>query len=77
MGDVVQLRPAADVVTALRNIADDIEAGLYNGESVTVIAVPDVFQLGAFDDNGAVTETVFNLNYALHKIMMYAMGIDL
>ena len=74
MTNVVSLRPSMNAAEALRNIADAIDDGEFNGDSVTVIAMPDIFQLGPFNDSEAAAETVFNCNYAIYKLMNAAMG---
>lgn len=69
MGDVIHLRPLKDPATALREIADMIECGDINADTVTVVAGLDVFQCGVFDDDQIAQEAVFSLTYAIQKIM--------
>ena len=76
MTNVVSIKPSMNAAEALRNIADAIDAGEFNGDSVTVIAMPDIFQLGPFNDGDAAAETVFNCNYAISRLMNAAQGIE-
>ena len=76
MSNVIDLFQNQDAATALRNIADAIDAGEFNGDSLTLITVPDVFQIGTFENNDAITETLFNCQYAIHKLMTAAMDIN-
>lgn len=76
MGNIVQLKPSVDIPQTLRSIASDIENGIITTDSVTLIAVPNIYQIGTFNDNDAVTETIFNCTFAIHKLMNAAMDIS-
>lgn len=75
MGDLIQLKPCMNIPDTLRAIADEIESGKKSADCVTVIAIPDIYQIGTFNENDAVSETIFACNYAIHKLMNAAMGI--
>ena len=72
MGDVLQIKPCANVALALRNIADSIDAGDINGESCTLILGADVFYLGEFDDGKAAVGAIWDMTYGIHKLMSAA-----
>lgn len=76
MGKVIELRPSMNIPETLRAIADEIEGGEINPDAITLIAVPDIYQIGVGNDNDAATETIFSCNYAIHKLMTAAMDID-
>lgn len=65
---VVQIKPCTNIPLALRNIADGYEAGEFEGDCTVVIGT-DLFHLGAFTDDKAVRDAVWNLTYAIHKLM--------
>jgi len=65
---VVQIKPCTNIPLALRNIADQYEAGDFEGDCTLVIGL-DVFHLGTFDDSLAARDAVWNLTYAIHKLM--------
>lgn len=69
MSNVIQLRPSADVATALRNIADAYERGEFGVEECTVIIGRKVFHAGCVNDAQAAANTVFDCNLAIHKLM--------
>lgn len=73
MGEVLQLKPCVNVVTALRNIADGIESGELEADSITLISPPDIYHLGVFDDGAAAQDAIFNMTYGIHKMMNAAM----
>ncbi len=75
-GNVIPIKPSMDISKTLRDIADDIESGVINPNTLTVIAVPYIYQLGVFSDEDAVSEAVFSCNYAIHKIMNQAFQAD-
>ena len=74
--NVVSIKPSMNAAEALRNIADDIDSGLFDGESVTVISIPDVFQLGPVSNSDAATEAVFNCTFAIHKLIGAASNVE-
>jgi hypothetical protein len=65
MGDIITLRPNMNIPETLRAIADEIEQGIFTTDAVTLIAVPDIFQIGTCNDNDAVNETIL---WVLQKI---------
>lgn len=67
--EVVKLHPYQDIPGALRKIADDIERGEIEPSDVTVIALPDIYQLGQTPDSHAAHEAVFACSYAINKLM--------
>ena len=76
MNNVIELKPSMDIPKTLRVIADEIEQGIIKPDAVTLIAIPNIYQIGVFDDGDAASETIFNCNYAIHKLMNAAMDID-
>ncbi|NOY72195.1 MAG: hypothetical protein GXP14_07430 [Gammaproteobacteria bacterium] len=76
MGDVIEIKPSMNIPETLRNIADGIERGDINPDAITLIAIPNVYQIGIFNDNDAASETIFACNYAIHKLMTASMDIN-
>ncbi len=74
MENVSQIKPCANPQTALRNIADGMDAGSISTDNVTVVAGIKVFQCGDFDESRAVENAIYNLNYAIHKLMNAAVS---
>lgn len=73
MGEVVMLRELVGVPAGLRNIADAIERGDYDySVDCTVILGTNIHHLGEHDDARAVVNAVWDLTYAIGKLM--AMG---
>lgn len=73
---VLQIKPCANVALALRNIADRVDAGEYDEQNCTLVIGTDIFQIGTFDDDSAAILAVWNLNYAIHKLMKGANSIE-
>ena len=69
MSNVIPIAGMAHSPTALRNIADGIERGDFDGSSVTVIAGPDVFHAGCINDAQAAQEAIWNMTCGIHKLM--------
>lgn len=69
MGDVIQFDQTKSIAEVLRGIADDIDSGEIVTESVTVIVLPDVWQVGDLTEEQASTDAVFNCTFAIHKLM--------
>jgi len=76
MGNIIELRTNKSIQKVLRDIADDIDKGVISPESVTLIAIPHIYQIGTFGGNDAAYETIFSCNFAIHKLMAAAMGIN-
>lgn len=74
MTNITEIKPSMDIAGTLRRIADDIDKGVVKPDNVTLIALPHVYQIGTFDDGAAATETIFNCNFAIHKLMDAALG---
>jgi len=69
MGDVVHIRPCADVVQGLRNLADDIESGEFSCDNITLIMNSEISQLGQFSAERSAEKAVFDMVFGLSKIM--------
>ena len=69
MNNVIYIRKCQNAPIALRELADRIESGAAGSQNVTVINTPDVYHFGAGSDEQAALEALFNLNYAIHKMM--------
>jgi len=74
MSNKIQIKPCANASLALRNIADQIDSGELDA-NVTVIAGTEIFQCGIFDDGRAAEAAIFNMNFAIHKLMKAVMDI--
>lgn len=73
--NVVLLHPASSVSVGLRNIADAIDRGEYAYEKdCTLVMGTEVFQLGEIDDSRAAVNAVWDLTYAVHKLMAAGRG---
>lgn len=73
--NVIQLFPSTEVADTLRCIADEIEAGKYEGEIVTMILDSGiVFHFGkeTTDDGRAVEEAIFDMTVGTHLLMSHA-----
>ena len=69
---VSQLFPGTPVPEALRNIADEMEAGELECRA-TVIVGTEIFHPGPMSDERAIEQTVFDLALAQFKIMQAAL----
>lgn len=69
MSNVIHIRPCADVVQGLRNIADDIESGAFSCDNITLIMNSEISQLGQFNPDRAAEKAVFDMVYGLSKMM--------
>lgn len=74
---ITHIKPCANVAQGLRNIADDIEQGLYEIDDITLCGSGHVFHLGQVDDRRAAANAVFNMNYGIHKLMSAAVNSEL
>jgi len=72
-GNVKFLWDSLDVPTALRNIAEDIEAGKFENTTATVIVGSEVFAVGQLKGDGdAAMNVIWDCNYAIAKLMKAA-----
>ena len=69
MSNIAQLHPFKDIPGSLRRIADMVESGEIDVENMTVIGLPDVWQIGDCSQESAPQETVLACNYAIHYLM--------
>ncbi len=68
MTNVVTIIPSA--ADKLRSIADDMDAGVFSPQGVTIITLPHVFYVGdGVPDQVASANTVFDCQWAIHKLM--------
>lgn len=58
-----------DIPEYLRNIADMIESKEYEFENMTLVGGSEVFHVGEACDEQAVLNAIFNLNFAIQKLM--------
>ena len=69
---VTPLHPCADLPTALRNLADNIEAGLYGGTDECTVVFPggsEVFHMGTpANDIHAGTSAMFNMQCGIARM---------
>lgn len=71
---LIHLQPAsASVPEALRNIADQYEAGDYGDDPATIVIGREVFHIGTRGDDKAAANAVFNLHLGIHKLMAAAL----
>ena len=75
MSNVFQIKPCAHLPTALRNIANSIEAGDLADSEATLIIGSEVYHLGRITDERAAESAVFNMVYGILKIMQPALGV--
>ena len=72
---LIHLQPAsASVPEALRNIADQYEAGEYGDDPATIVIGREVFHIGTRGDDKAAVNAVFDLQIGIHKLMAAALG---
>jgi len=69
MSNVIHINENLDIPETLRSIAAAIECGEIKTDLVTLIAVPEVYQIGVFNDETAALEAIFACNYAIHKLL--------
>ena len=67
--NIRQIKPCANAVEALRNIADMIEDEEITATECTVIAGTDVFHVGVMDDGRAAESAIFNMTMGIQKLM--------
>lgn len=61
-----------DAAKMLRNIADKIESGEFNGECVTVVMYGTVFHGGKeIDDHKAFRRSIFDCELAKHELLSW------
>jgi len=71
---LIHLQPAsAYVPDALRNIADQYEAGDYGDDPATIVIGREVFHIGTRGDDKAAANAVFDLQLGIHKLMAAAL----
>jgi len=73
MGKVIQLKPTQNVPNTLRNIADLYEQGEFEGTCTLVIGT-EVFHFGASTDENAAVNTIWDLEFGIHKLMSAALA---
>ncbi len=66
---VVPIRGASGIPTRMRDLADEIEKSGDLGIHVTVVCGTDVYFWGPACDQRVVEGAVFDLTFALHKLM--------
>ena len=77
MSNVFNIKPSVNVSEALRNIADDYDNGDYGNHGVTIIIGPNLFHLGAINDDEACTNSIIDMQYGINNLMLsYAEGME-
>ena len=69
MGNVIQFK--SDILSpelALRNIADDWEAGVFGNEPVTMVIGCNIFHFGTHGDKNSCLRTCFDLQQGLFEL---------
>ncbi len=70
---IIHIQPAsASVPDALRNIADQYEAGDYADDPVTIVIGREGFHIGTRGDDNMAVNAVFDLQLGIHKLMAAA-----
>jgi hypothetical protein len=69
MNNVVFSKDNVSIQQCLRNIADSLDEGEYEADSATLVLGTGVFHMGTIKNEVAVRDAVWNLNYAIHKLM--------
>lgn len=69
MTKITEIKPCVNAQETLRRIAKLMDSGKINCSSVTIIAGQDVFQCGEFNDDDAVVNAVYNMNFGIAKLM--------
>jgi len=72
MTNITTLKPLTNIPDSLRSIADEIESGLYDADSCTLILGVDIFHLGTFHDDDAGVKSIWDMTYGIHKLMARA-----
>lgn len=70
--EITYINGSIPVPEALRNIADAIDAGEYEGDHAVLLMDGSIFGLGMADDAQKAVDVVFDLNLALHRLMKAA-----
>lgn len=65
-----------DIPTALRNIADGIEAGEIDGTTCTIICGCTIYCPGNISTQRAVEIAIWDMTYGIHKLMYAAVRED-
>ncbi len=72
---LIHLQRATDSVPdALRNIADQYEAGDYGDDPATIVIGREVFHIGTRSNEMAAANAVFDLQLGIHKLMAAAIS---
>ena len=75
--EIVPLHPSTNVAASLRQLADDITAGAYDHTAdCTVVLGTHVFYFGEVEASRAAVNAVWDLTYAIHKLMAVSHGGD-
>jgi hypothetical protein len=73
--EIVPLHPSTDVAVRLHQLADDIAAGAYDHTADrTVVLGTHVFYFGEIEASRAAVNAVWDLTYAIHKLMAAGHG---
>lgn len=70
--NVFHITPSMDVAATLRRIADDIDPE--SEDTCTLVIGADIYHLGAVNDERAVEQAIWNLNYGIQLIMKAALS---
>lgn len=70
---VVPLCPCQHISKTLRYIADSVDKGELEGDATIVIGTK-IFHVGQVHSDQAVKEAIWDMTYAIHKLMSY--GLD-
>lgn len=70
----VPIIECVNIPETLRVIAADIESGRIKPKDCTIVMGTEVYHLGAVHPDQMAVNAVWNLNYALHKIMGMALS---
>ena len=71
---IIHLPQATSVSDALRNIADQYDAGEYGDDPATLVIGREVFHIGTRGDDKAAVNAVFDLQIGIHKLMAAVLG---
>lgn len=70
---IIHIQPqTASVPDALRNIAEQYEAGDYGEEPATIVIGREVFHIGTRGNDKAAANAVFDMQLGIHKLMAAA-----
>ena len=64
------MKPCTNVVEGLRGIANSIESGDLEADTIVLATHSGVFQLGTHDDQKAAENAIYLLTLAIHKLML-------